>query len=282
MQTVIALFNRFEAARNAFETLQQADFSTAELNCIAADPTSRQRQNEADSGEQRAAAAGLPAETVALSLPGIGAVIAAGPIITALLTAPGGATATGIVAELVKRGVPEQPAGVVLEGVRRGGALLTATVEDELAGKAAALMNTFGPVDLEKMAAQWLDLEATLPSSGQLTGSFPPALMKPNEPQNIPLEPEPSSVNVQETAVQPATRSLADEILALGPQPFIEWSLEINETVETAEVQVQARVVEEARVHKSVESQQVTVRDTVRRQVVDIERSDDGDREGGR
>ena len=76
-----------------------------------------------------------------LAIPGIGPVIAAGPLAAGLLGAATGAVAGGatggIVGGLLNMGVPEEEAHYYAEGLRRGGTLVSATVTDNMANRAS-------------------------------------------------------------------------------------------------------------------------------------------------
>ena len=95
----------------------------------------------------------------AMIIPGIGPVIAAGPLVAGLVGAGVGAAAGavtgGITASLIDSGVDEQSAHYYAEGVRRGGSLVTVMVEDARSSEAAAIMNNHYPVDLNTRADEW-------------------------------------------------------------------------------------------------------------------------------
>jgi hypothetical protein len=95
----------------------------------------------------------------ALAIPGIGPVIAAGPVLSALATAGVGAgvgaVAGGLVGALVDMGVPEEEAEYYAEGVRRGGALLTVHTPDEAEARAMHIINRSQAVDLDERSKWW-------------------------------------------------------------------------------------------------------------------------------
>jgi hypothetical protein len=67
---------------------------------------------------------GLVAGLAALAIPGVGPIIAAGPIFTALTGAGIGAAAGGLIGALANTGMPEEDARIYAEEVRRGGVLV--------------------------------------------------------------------------------------------------------------------------------------------------------------
>src|SRR4051812_27065137 len=77
----------------------------------------------ATAGALAGGAAGLLASLGLLAIPGIGPLLAAGPIVATLTGAGIGAATGGVVGGLVGMGIPGEDAGGYEEGVRRGGAL---------------------------------------------------------------------------------------------------------------------------------------------------------------
>jgi hypothetical protein len=98
----------------------------------------------------------------ALVIPGIGPVIAAGPLAAALGGVAGagagaiaGGAAGGLLGALTDMGVHEEQAQYYAEGVRRGGTLLTVRTEDDMASRAVDVMNRHNPIDVRHRANQW-------------------------------------------------------------------------------------------------------------------------------
>lgn len=90
------------------------------------------------------AAGGLIAGLGIIAVPGLGAVFAAGWLfataVGALAGAGVGAAAGSLVAGLTRAGIPEEDAHVVAESVRRGGAVVSARVDDAHVVAAAAIL----------------------------------------------------------------------------------------------------------------------------------------------
>jgi uncharacterized protein (TIGR02271 family) len=91
----------------------------------------------------------------ALAIPGIGPIVAAGPIVAGLTGAGIGAAVGGLVGALVNWGIPEEEAGYYAEGVRRGGTLVAVRTDESLVEEAVDIMNEYGPVDIERRSDQW-------------------------------------------------------------------------------------------------------------------------------
>jgi hypothetical protein len=92
--------------------------------------------------------AGLMAGLGALAIPGLGPVVAAGWLVAALTGAGVGAAvgggAGGLIGSLVSHGVSEEDAHVYAEGVRRGGFLVTAKVDDKRVSEAQRILSSRG------------------------------------------------------------------------------------------------------------------------------------------
>jgi hypothetical protein len=100
-------------------------------------------------------AAGLAVSLAGLAVPGIGPIIAAGPIVSLLTGAGVGAVAGGLIGGLTDMGVPRPDAEYYAEAVRRGGALVTVRADDTRAERAAEIMRSHGAIDIERRAEQW-------------------------------------------------------------------------------------------------------------------------------
>jgi uncharacterized membrane protein len=98
---------------------------------------------------------GLLVGLAALAIPGIGPIVAAGPIAAALTGAGIGALTGGLLGALIDLGVDEDSAEYYAEGVRRGGTLVTAHVDEGIAERVADIMERHDPVDLERRVNYW-------------------------------------------------------------------------------------------------------------------------------
>jgi hypothetical protein len=173
MRTVVGLFDRFEDAQQVVRELNQAGFRGDEINLIARDANGEYTQSidtdrvgrGEDVSDGAGAGAGIGAVLGgiagflvglgALAIPGIGPVIAAGPIVGALGGAGIGAVSGGLIGALVDWGVPDEHANYYAEGVRRGGTLVAVRADDVRVDQALQIMNRYNPVDIERHAQQW-------------------------------------------------------------------------------------------------------------------------------
>ena len=101
-------------------------------------------------------ALGLMAGAIAAVIPGIGALIAIGPLAGAIGGAALGTAAGGIIGLLKEHGIPEEEAEFYAEGVRRGGALVTVHgVSEEREHEASKMLKEDGAVGMEELLEQW-------------------------------------------------------------------------------------------------------------------------------
>ena len=86
-----------------------------------------------------------------MAIPGVGPVVAAGWLAATAAGAAAGAVAGGaaggLIGAMTESGVPEEHAHVYAEGVRRGGTLVTARVEESLYPEAEATLRRSNWVD---------------------------------------------------------------------------------------------------------------------------------------
>jgi hypothetical protein len=103
--------------------------------------------------------AGLLAGLGIMAVPGLGPVVAAGWLVSALVGAAAGAAvggaAGGLVGALTHAGVPEPDAHVYAEGVRRGGTLVSAKVGDNKFTQTEALLARFKATDAATRGAAY-------------------------------------------------------------------------------------------------------------------------------
>ena len=94
---------------------------------------------------------GLLAGIGTLAIPGLGPLIAAGPIMAALSGAAAGSAAGGVAGALVGLGIPEYEAKVFEDRIKRGGYLVAVHVEDSKKG--AAIREIMKNNDLQNISS---------------------------------------------------------------------------------------------------------------------------------
>ena len=167
--TVVGLYDRLEDAQNATSALVSAGFAREDISVVAADTEGKFRTYVGEPGEDAgtgaaagavggAAIGGLSGLLVglgALAIPGIGPVLAAGPILSALIGAGVGAVTGGLLGALVDAGVPEEQAHLYAEGVRRGGTLVKLSAPEDRVEEATEIMDRYDPIDIDQRATTW-------------------------------------------------------------------------------------------------------------------------------
>ena len=169
--TVSALFDNRSDASKAVRALTDSGVMRKDISMVASDAAGEYAEYHgqvipedmpaddtvegAASGALIGGLGGLLVGLAALAIPGLGPIVAAGPIAAAITGAGIGAATGGIVGALVDLGVDEDYAGYYAEGVRRGGTLVTAHVDDSMADRTAAILDRYNPVDLENRLDSW-------------------------------------------------------------------------------------------------------------------------------
>jgi len=169
---IVGYFDHYSQAQDSVRSLVDTGFSRSDISLVASDPTGDYAKSNAvtstepDTTSYTAAGAGTGAVLGgiggllvgigALSIPGIGPVIAAGPLVTTLLGAGVGAAAGGLIGVLIDAGIPEDEAHYYAEGLRRGGAVVTVTTQDEMmVERATNIFERNGAVDIDRRADEW-------------------------------------------------------------------------------------------------------------------------------
>src|SRR5215207_925142 len=165
-KTIVALYEDFPTARRVVEDLVDAGFSRDTISLMANDASGEyagylDADSEDISAGEGAGFGAIVGTLVGLGvalIPGVGPVLAAGPLAAALMAGIGaaaGAATGGIVAGLVDFGIPEDEAHVYAEGVRRGGTLVSVTVDESYLNRAEEIMNRYSPIDIDRRATAW-------------------------------------------------------------------------------------------------------------------------------
>jgi hypothetical protein len=182
-RTVVAIYDNFQMANDAVRELVDSGFPRDNISIIAnnqrgefggttttttaetdtvADETGAGAGVGAGIGAAIGGIGGLLVGLGALTIPGIGPVIAAGPLAVALSTLTGagvgavaGGVTGGLIGALVGLGVPEEEAGFYAEGVRRGGVLVTVQADEYNTDQITSILNRHDPVDINARAEEW-------------------------------------------------------------------------------------------------------------------------------
>lgn len=174
MKTIVSLYDDIEDARDVVEDLVDEGINRDNISLVARDVEgsygsyleSDYRRSEGEEVGEAAAGGAVGGAVVggltgvlvglgAFAIPGIGPVIAAGPIAAGLTGAAVGAVTGGVLSALVEWGIPEEEAEYYAEGIRRGGTLVAARVADERVDAVVDVMEAYDPVDIERRVSYW-------------------------------------------------------------------------------------------------------------------------------
>ncbi|HET7670660.1 MAG TPA: YsnF/AvaK domain-containing protein [Burkholderiales bacterium] len=304
-KTVVGLMDSYSEAQAAVRDLSAAGFSGDHIGLVAherhaSDLGVKAKDGSAASGALAGAGAGAAVGGIAglllalapLAIPGIGPIIAAGPIAAALAGAGLGALAGGMIGGLTKLGVPEEDAHVYAEGVRRGGTLVTASAEtDAQADRAVAILKRHGAVDIEERAATWRkegwsgqlsDKGETIPVVKEeiAVGKRKVSKGKVKVYSHVHERPFEETVKLRDEKAHIERRPVDRPVTAADQAAFNERVYEVRESAEEPVVEKRARVKEEVSIGKQQRERTETIRDTVRETEVEVERAASGTYDG--
>jgi len=305
-QTVVGLFDSFSDAQAVVRDLEREGFTRDDISIVANDASGEyaSRTGEGQTGDAAAGAgkgaaiggvAGLALGLAALAIPGIGPVVAAGPLATALTGAGIGAVAGGLIGALTHMGVPEEDARYYDEGVRQGGALVMVKAAGDRATRAAEILERSGAENVDEdahpdsgtMAGRTMGSEV---NTGNRTMSDDRKMTVPVVKEEIAVgkravskggvrvyshmteEPIRENVNLREEHVRVERHPVDRDANEADFQNFKEGTIEVRETAEEPVVSKRKRVVEEVVVGKDVSSRTEQVADKVRRTEVEVEK----------
>jgi len=163
-RTITKLFDNYSDATSAMHSLEKLGVPHSDISIVANnahgehgdhDVGDIDDQGDVSRGVSTGAAlggvGGLLAGLGLLAIPGLGPIVAAGwlasTVVGAGIGAAGGAATGGIVGALKNAGHTDEEANVYAEGVRRGGSLVSAKVDDAIATEAEAALNGHNAVD---------------------------------------------------------------------------------------------------------------------------------------
>lgn len=317
-RTTAALYDSISDARNVVQELVDNGFPRDDISLIAQNSegqtegvTGQEQENIADGtatgagiGAALGGLGGLLVGLGALTIPGVGPIIAAGPIATTLLGAGIGAVGGGVIGALVDLGMPDEEAGYFAEGIRRGGALVSVETTDERIDEAIAILRRHNPIDVRRRAERWrsegwtrfdpnaepyVRQETDYASRGAVTEMDETEATIPVVEEELRVgkrdvdtgvrvhsyvreQPVEEQVRLREERIdverRPVDRPATEADLA---DAFEEKSVEVHATREEPVVAKQARVVEEVEIGKDVDERTETVSGTVRRTDVEVE-----------
>lgn len=254
-KTVVGLFDTAQEAQNSIQDLVDAGVPRDQINVIAQDTrntttdtnpastttsaadaplnemvegTERVEKGEAISKDTIAGAlfggfGGALIGVLALAIPGLGPLIAAGPIAAMLAGAATGAAGGAVIGAFEDSGINKEDAHLYAEAVRRGGTMLAVHSEDNLADKVRDILDKHGAVDVDERAASFrkegwerFDEDAA-PVPVNRTPVMAPANSIPVESVPMPANTAPATTTATERVnTTPDTSLMADRTQPSG------------------------------------------------------------------
>jgi uncharacterized membrane protein len=151
-KSVIGVFNSRQDAEQAISQLRQQGFSNEEINIVSKKGAQDDNQYVNDditdgalTGGTLGGIGGLILGAGALAIPGIGPIIAAGPIAAAL----SGAVAGGVAGGLIDWGIPAEVSQRYEQHVAGGGILAVIRTSSQKVDQAAQILRQNGAQDVE-------------------------------------------------------------------------------------------------------------------------------------
>ncbi len=170
MRTITGLYDSYDDAKAAVKALENAGIPSDDISIV----TNKANGVDVEGQGNRAAegagtgagigavaggAGGLLTGLGMLAIPGVGPVVAAGWLVATAAGAVAGAVAGGavggLVGAMVESGVPDEDANFYAEGIRRGGSVVTARVDESRAAPAEAILNSSPRVNVAERRARY-------------------------------------------------------------------------------------------------------------------------------
>lgn len=160
VSTVIGVFKESESAEKAVKTLRDKGFNENEISIIARDEGKTVKRDMEVGGDLGGAEnigdgtawggalggiAGLLAGVGALAIPGIGPIVAAGPLAGAL----SGAVTGGVAGGLIDLGIPEERGQEYEQQLKSGGILAVIETSEDKISEASQILRRNGATDVE-------------------------------------------------------------------------------------------------------------------------------------
>jgi uncharacterized membrane protein len=165
LSTVIGVFSDISTAEKAVKQLRNKGFQDNEISIVAKDERTRGGSSDMEAGGDfgtdsiaegttwggaLGGVAGLLAGVGALAIPGIGPIVAAGPLAGAL----SGAVTGGVAGGLLDLGIPEDKGRQYEENLKQGGVLAVIETSDDKANDASSILRENGAKDVETHGGQ--------------------------------------------------------------------------------------------------------------------------------
>jgi hypothetical protein len=174
-ETIVAIYDGFENANAVLQALLDEGFLQSDVGLVVSNRNGaydnlglRLKQFEIIDDEENgfgallASVGGALFAPQSIEIPGLGTMIAAGPLVD-LLGGETGMVMGGVTASLVHLGVPYHEAGYYAEAVGRGYALITVHIRTEKAMEIALdTLRRHHPLTLKSRTNQWMGFDSQI------------------------------------------------------------------------------------------------------------------------
>jgi len=160
--TIVGLFPTPQIAKTAVSELERAGFSRDSISVVTTDsgrtvsapkigPVPETGSQE-DVGEKAAigGAAGFILGIAALAVPGVGPILAMGPLAAALGGAAAGAATGGLIGVFTNEGIPEEAASRYSKAIGSGRLMVTVRTDAARVDEAAGILDRAGAIDVDE------------------------------------------------------------------------------------------------------------------------------------
>lgn len=152
-KAVVGIFNTLSAAEQAVTQLRSNGFNTEEINIVSKDTSATSSTNKGDdtimdgtmTGGAIGGIGGLLLSAGALTIPGLGSIIAAGPIAATIAGAIGG----GVTGGLIDWGIPSDKSEEYNDQISSGNTLAVIKTPESKVAQAVQILTSGGATNIE-------------------------------------------------------------------------------------------------------------------------------------
>lgn len=167
MKTIVGMFENTRDVDQALTELANHGFGKSDVSVVARREVLKESGLDITTGAEVGAItgattggiAGLLIGLGAVTIPGIGPIVAAGEFLTwvgaTVLGLAAGAIGGGLLGGLVALGLPEHEAQVYVEGIKRGNLIVAVRAPDERIAEAEEIMRAANAVDINSRRQEW-------------------------------------------------------------------------------------------------------------------------------
>lgn len=167
MKTIVGMFENTRDVDQALNELANHGFGKSDVSVVARREVLKESGLDITTGAEVGAItgattggiAGLLIGLGALTIPGIGPIVAAGEFLTwigaTVLGLAAGAIGGGLLGGLVSLGLPEREAKVYVEGIKRGNLLVAVRAPEERIAEAENILRAANAVDINTRRQEW-------------------------------------------------------------------------------------------------------------------------------